>query len=141
MVDNANVPYTEVGNDNEYIFEVGDVCVGECGTFQIMTTVDCEVELGSGACVKAHIYPDDFCGTVNDSWDMSDIEVEATCEGDSIEFVLRNVGEAMSIARSYILYEDDLLESIGDFILDINETMILAGLDSHCLRTNDIIVI
>ena len=124
LVDNANVPYTEVGSDNEYIFELGDVAFGKCGTFKIWTTVDCDMELGAAACVKAHIYPDDFCGTVNDSWDMSDIEVEATCEGDSIEFVLRNVGEAMNISRSYILYEDDLLESIGDFILDINETMI-----------------
>ncbi len=124
QVDSSEIDYQDLG-DNVYRFDVGTVQAGNCDDFKVFITVDCEAPLGLTICNEAHIYPDEYCGDINDLWDMSDIEVEATCEGDSVAFLLRNVGEPMVESRMYILYEDDLLEKVGDFTLDTDEEMIV----------------
>ncbi len=120
LLDSASVDYTL--EDGLYLFYLGDVAMWENGQIQLVVTVNCEAELGSTSCIQANAYPNDFCGEISQLWDGSNIEVGATCEGDSIEFYLRNNGDDMAEIRYYTIYEDDLLQGIEPFDLDMNET-------------------
>ncbi len=124
QLDSADIDYIEL-SDNFYGFYASSLEANECGSFKIYTTIDCEAPLGATACSEAHVYPDIFCSAVDAAWDGSDISVEATCEGDSIEFRIVNMGDDMVFARSYGIYEDDLLRMSGDFLLNSDEIKIL----------------
>ncbi len=119
LLDSASVDYTI--EDGLYVFYIGDVAMWESGHIQLIVTVDCDAELGTTSCIQANAYPNDFCGEISQLWDGSNIEVGATCEGDSIEFYLRNIGDDMEEIRYYTIYEDDLLQGIEPFDLDMNE--------------------
>ena len=122
LLDSASLEYEDLGN-NMYLFELGNVEVNECGYFYLYGSVDCDAPLEATACSDVRIYPNDFCGNLNELWDMSDIEVEAVCEGDSVEFIIRNIGEEMSGPRMYRVYEDNLLSAFGNFDLMANDEL------------------
>ena len=127
VLDSASSPFSNIG-DNVYQFVIGDLAAFESGTINLYTTVICEATLGKTAQIEAHIYPDDFCGTPDASWDGSDIEVGAICEGDSIKYYITNTGDDMSAARGYTVYEDDLLLEVNDYDLDGGDSLIFARL-------------
>ncbi len=117
-VDSATIAYQQIDSDT-YIFDIPEsVEINNCGTFTIYTTVDCEAPLESTACTEANIFPNEYCGNVEELWDMSDIEVFSECVGDSIEFTISNKGQSMINTRSFVIYEDNLLRESGDFKLD-----------------------
>lgn len=105
----ATVPLAEQ-DGNLFRFELGDVGVGECGTFQISIVVDCATTvLGQTHCTTAHIYPDSIC-EVSSSWSGASLEVMANCEGDSLDLTLTNVGTApMTIDVNYLVIEDQVI--------------------------------
>ena len=116
-VDSASFSY-EITDEGTYIFNIPETLgISDCGRITVYTTVDCEAPLEATSCSEANIYPNDFCGDVNDLWDRSDIEVSSECVGDSIEFRINNSGQGMITTRSYIIYEDNLLREAGDFQL------------------------
>ena len=121
IVDSASVNYTI--EDDLYIFDLGDIDFLESGEIKLYVTPECNEELGSTACIEANIYPNDFCGEINNLWDGSNIEVDASCQGDSIEFTLKNIGADMDEIRYYVIYEDDLLQEIINFQLDMDEML------------------
>ncbi len=124
QVNDASMPYQDLGN-NEFLFDLGFVGVGECGSFNIVTMPDCDAPLEATACAVAQIYPAEFCQEISEYWDGSDITLEVSCLGDSVEFLLRNRGENMLEPRGYLMYEDDLIERIGDFQLAEEEELIV----------------
>ena len=116
-VDSASLSY-EITDDGTYIFDIPETLgISDCGRIIVYTTVDCEAPLEAISCSEANIYPNDFCGDVNDLWDRSDIEVSSECVGDTIEFRIFNSGQGMINPRGYIIYEDNLLREAGDFEL------------------------
>ena len=56
----ASIPGIQTGG-NAYIFELGTVAIGECGSFYIVLQVDCDADLDIEQCVVAHIFPDTLC--------------------------------------------------------------------------------
>ncbi len=96
-----------------YTFDLGTVDVQECDFFEIDILVDCEIdglELGQIHCAEAHIFPDTLCSPLDSLWDGSDIIVDAFCQGDSILFYIRNVGEGnMETPQEYIIIEDHII--------------------------------
>ncbi len=105
----SSFPGTLIG-DNVYRYDVGTVTIGDCASFNITVVPDCDIALEATACAEAHIYPDEDCRAPDPNWDESSIEVEATCEGDSIQFIIRNVGSGGMVGPSnYRIYEDDLI--------------------------------
>ncbi|MFK8006653.1 MAG: T9SS type A sorting domain-containing protein [Saprospiraceae bacterium] len=91
-VNSSSIPSIDLGN-NLYSFDIGNVGVGECGTFTVNVLVDCDSTiLGQTHCVEAHIFPDTFCLIPSIVWDSSSIQVTGSCIGDSVIFNIENVG-------------------------------------------------
>lgn len=112
----ASEPFTQVGQT--LTFDLGTVDLG-CGTINLVVNVSCDAELGQTHCAVAEIFPQDPCGIALQGWTGPVIEVDATCDGDSIRFIVENTGlENMAAALEFIVVEDDVMTDIGDFILD-----------------------
>ncbi len=106
------------------LFHVGTVQPQERGSFQVQVGVGCEeTVLGQTHCVEARIFPDSFC-LATQNWSGANIEVGATCLGDSIEFVILNTGTGpTSGPLNYIVIEDQVVLLQGTFTLDAGETL------------------
>ncbi len=110
-------------NGNIYTFNLGDVGVNECNSFVINVALGCEEEYRDFThCTEAHIYPDSLCGDFA-NWDGSSIEVEGICQGDSITFIITNVGNGdMSEPGNYLIVEDQIMMLQGNFTLASGES-------------------
>ncbi len=111
IVNNTVPPFNTPQVGNTYSFDVGDIDVGECGQVLIYTTVECDSTiLGQTHCVEAHIYPDSICLTPDPGWSGASIELDASCEEDSVAFTIKNVGaNATDPSLEYIVIEDDVM--------------------------------
>ncbi len=107
-LESSSIPWSVV-DGNTYTFDVGTVPLGESGSFSLQVLVSCEAELGQTHCTEAHIYPDSICGPTDPAWDGASLMVEASCAGDSVHFVITNIGEDMQSGVNYIVIEDDLI--------------------------------
>jgi uncharacterized repeat protein (TIGR01451 family) len=114
--DSASVPFTQ--NGNEYLFDVGAVTPGECGSFVIYTYLDCAAELGQTLCATAHIWPDTLCAQNLPNWSGAQVEVSAVCEGDSVRFTIKNTGlAANSQSLDFVIVDDHVITRLGNFNL------------------------
>lgn len=120
----STIPYSQQ-DGNTFTFPIGDLAVGECGSFHINVYLDCDsTVLGQTHCTEAHIFPDSLCTPPASVWDGASISVEAQCTGDSVVFSIINNGEgAMAAALEYIIIEDQIVLMQGQFQLDALETM------------------
>jgi uncharacterized repeat protein (TIGR01451 family) len=102
-------------------FDLGTIDMGECGDFQIQIEVLCDdVLLGQTHCTTATIYPNEPCTTPLD-WSGASLEVDARCEGDSVKFIIQNVGtNPTTDPIQYLVIEDQviLLDIEGEVLLD-----------------------
>jgi len=109
-LESSTIPFSEQ-TDNTYTFPVGDLGVGECGSFSITAYVNCnETQLGETLCMEAHAFPDTICG-VSFNWSGASMMARAKCQGDSIVILeLENVGTApTSEALDFIVIEDQII--------------------------------
>ncbi len=114
-----------LGN-NVYQFELGDLPPGECSNFTVTVQVSCDAWLGKTHCTSARIFPDTICAPTNPLWSGASIEVNATCETDSLNLLITNTGTgAMNSTLNYIVVEDVLLMKTGTFNLEPDETEII----------------
>ncbi len=106
-------------NGNTLTFDLGDVAVGDCGSFQITALLSCDSTiLGQTHCTSAHITPDSLCLPPDPLWDGSSIEMDASCSGDSVVFTLTNVGTGdMPSPLSFIIIEDQIVLMTNEFQL------------------------
>ncbi|NUO02050.1 MAG: DUF11 domain-containing protein, partial [Saprospiraceae bacterium] len=124
-------------NGNTLTFQLGDVGINACGSFQITAHLSCDnTVIGQTHCTEAHIFPDSSCIQTNTQWDGSTIEVQAICTGDSVVFILYNTGTGdMSEQRQYIIIEDDLVLMHEEFQLDALQSLqvgvVAAGTTLH----------
>ncbi len=125
----ASIPLTS-SDGQLYRFDVGDVAVNECKLFNLYTLLECDsAYIGQAHCVEAHVYPDSTCLPPNIMWDGSSLEVEGSCNGDSIQFKLINVGDPMTNSSVFIVTEDELMLRIDSVQLGAAETMNVKFLD------------
>jgi len=111
----ASVPYEE--DDQTLTFQLGEVGIGECGSFTVTDSVACEAPLSSTGCVEAHIYPDGYC-FLPALWDGSNLVVNAFClNNDSVQFVIQNIGDDMESYSVYVMYEEDFVAVQGEILL------------------------
>lgn len=126
LIVNGTTPIDWTSQDgNTYLFDVGDLDVGDCGEFYINVTVDCDsTYLGQTHCSEAHIYPDSLCFPTN-NWSGASIELSASCAGDSVLFSITNVGDAPTGVLEYIIIEDHvILRTIPINNLPVDSTII-----------------
>jgi len=120
---NASIPYEE--NSNSLTFQLGEIGIGECGSFTVVDSVACDAPLSSTGCVEAHIYPDDFC-FLSSTWDGANLAANAFClSNDSVQFIIENLGNNMENPSFYRIYEEDVLSVQGEFELQGGATKIL----------------
>jgi hypothetical protein len=122
IIDSASVPWiSNIGNT--YLFDVGYLGPFDCGSFNVYYTVDCDsTVLGQTHCSETHIYPDQFCLDPDPQWDESSIELNASCDGDSILFKITNIGSGdMVDPLGFIIIEDLIVGLQGDFQLTSGE--------------------
>jgi uncharacterized repeat protein (TIGR01451 family) len=105
----ASIPFTTVGN-HTLRFNIGDVPIGECGNFYIEVNVSCNAALGQTHCTEAHVYPDSLCTTANALWSGALLDLNAHCAGDSLHFVIKNIGTSnLNESVDYIVIEDHVM--------------------------------
>ncbi len=109
-VDSTSIPWI-AQSGNLYVFDVGNIPPFGQGSFQAWVTVDCDsTVLGQTHCSEAHVFPDSICLVPDPTWDGASIEVNATCEGDSIIFEVFNNGAGdMSQPLGLIVIEDVII--------------------------------
>lgn len=107
---NASQPYTDLGN-NQLQFDLGDVAAFGCDGIWLNVQVSCNAVLGQTHCTEAHIYPDSSC---DNSYNGAVVNLQANCTGDSLHFILTNVGdETMAESLQYIVIEDGIMTFDG----------------------------
>ncbi|MBK9336065.1 MAG: hypothetical protein IPM98_05570 [Lewinellaceae bacterium] len=105
----ASIPIINLGN-NTYRFNLGSVPAGLCGTFKVQVQVSCNALPGQTHCSEARIYPDSICDPANPLWSGAQLEVKSECVGDSLHFILKNIGLGdMSQELEYIVIEDGIM--------------------------------
>ncbi len=109
----AQIPYTDLGS-NLYRFDLGTVAPNFCDNFWMQVRVSCTAIIGQTHCSEAHIYPDTACTPVNPLWSGAQLEVRSECIGDSLRFILKNVGIGnMTQLLNYIVIEDGIMSRQG----------------------------
>lgn len=119
-IDSTHLPYTPLEN-HVYRFPIGTIEIGECGQFNVHTTLACDfsIPLGQVHCVEAHAFPDSLCLPPNQNWDGSSIDLSASCRSDTVFFKIGNFGEGhMSAPLKYIVIEDQIILHKKSFQLE-----------------------
>ncbi|MCC6412140.1 MAG: T9SS type A sorting domain-containing protein [Saprospiraceae bacterium] len=118
----AGWAYTNVGN--LYTFQVGDLPPFYTNSFVVQVNVDCDAELGQTLCAEALIYPQVDCS--NMAWDGPIVDANSSCDGDSIAFVVKNIGTLdMTQSHEFIVVEDIIMRNSGTFQLDAGDSIII----------------
>jgi uncharacterized repeat protein (TIGR01451 family) len=122
----ADAPYT-IDTNGVYVFNVGNLAIGQCGTINIIDSVSCVNGItGTVQCMRAWITPPNSCvadaDTVNpnDPWDRSSMQVNGSCvNGNTARFVIHNTGSPsngnMAGVSEYRIFVDGLLVFTGTF--------------------------
>ncbi len=121
----TELPFSVIGTDS-LSFELGNIPVGQCESFEIGINLSCNVLEGATHCVSAHIFPDSICLPLDPLWDGSSIEVTGECDGDFIEYRISNLGDGdMMASQDFIIIEDHIIYRIGGFQLESGEQMVV----------------
>ncbi|MGB3546851.1 MAG: hypothetical protein WBA17_07740 [Saprospiraceae bacterium] len=126
FVSAGSIPTTIDGQ--QVTFAIGDLAIGEQGEFNVQVDVACTgVQNLQGLSSTATILPATDCDPIDPDWDQSSIQVSGTCEGDSVAFLIRNVGiAAMSQVLEYVVVEDYILRGAPQgFILAAQEQVVV----------------
>jgi uncharacterized repeat protein (TIGR01451 family) len=124
---------TNLGN-NTWRFQVGDLEVNESGWFSINVQVSCNAVLGQTHCTEATIHPyDPTCGEELSQWNGASLQIEgAQCDGDSVTFRVKNVGNATnSQPLEYVVIEDAVM-----FMAAPPPTIFLAPQDTYDIKVD-----
>lgn len=103
---------------------MGSLQSGECQSFTVSFSISCDAQLGATHCVAAQIYPYDQIEDPN--WSGANVEVSATCDGDSVRFAIANVGNASTELLDFVVVEDVVMRQEGSYQLNNGETMNLS---------------
>ena len=118
---NSSFPAWDEKNGQQLSFNIGEVAFGEGGFIDVNVTLDCEVLEGQSHCVEVHAAPDTLCTPPGINWDGSSLEVSGQCLGDSVEFIIRNVGDPMQQPAQFIVVEDNIIYFGGNVQLGTGE--------------------
>lgn len=102
----SSLPWTD-HTGNIYRFFVGDLRVEECNDFKVNVSVDCNAVVGKSHCVEAYASPNALCIPPPPTWNGASIRVDGECKGDSVQFVITNIGDGdMTSSSDFIIIVD-----------------------------------
>jgi uncharacterized repeat protein (TIGR01451 family) len=104
-VQSSSLPHQNLGN-NQYRINIDTLIPGVCVNFWMDCTLSTTAILGQSLCMKAVLYPIDSCSLdsipnpfpiginpCNTTYDGSHLSIQSTCNNDSINFIIRNIGD------------------------------------------------
>ena len=105
-------------------FDLGNIKPGDGGNFQIILNANCDdIEAGQTLCVEANISSADIVIPPVD-WGGAILTTEAICEGDSVAFIIQNIGSApMTSPLQSIVVEEDVMFGVNEVDLEPQESM------------------
>jgi uncharacterized delta-60 repeat protein/uncharacterized repeat protein (TIGR01451 family) len=109
-------------------YDIGSIGVNQCGKIELIDSVNCgDISfLGLTECIKASISPTTNCLPINQAWDKSSIKVTGSCQNDSAQFCIENVGTGnMTGQKEFRVYVNDTLVLRSNFQLKIGEKFFL----------------
>ncbi len=112
-LNDAQITPIEV-NENTYNFNVGNLGIGECGSFIINASLACEGYItGQAHRVTAQVDTAFACLKPSEGWDRASLRTRGSCEGEFVEFRLINVGKGdmESSTRFTVIQQDVILFS------------------------------
>ena len=113
--------------DGHYNLQLDELGIGECGSFVVDITTNCQSELGLTQCIETNIYPQDICSTFNTIWNGATLDVAGFCEVDSISFIVKNIGqEDMTEDVNYRVYRDGFLFNIDSLKLNATDSFLVS---------------
>ncbi|MCB0587117.1 MAG: DUF11 domain-containing protein, partial [Phaeodactylibacter sp.] len=115
----SSIPFSQQ-DGQAYTFNLGIVSPNECGSFYITVDVSCDAELGQTHCTEAHIFPDSTC--IDTLWAGPILQVSGQCVGDSVNFLIENLGADMEMQQQYIVTEDNIMLMQAPFQLGAGST-------------------
>ncbi len=122
----SSIPYNNLGG-GVLRFDVGDLAVGECRSFQLQVLVDCNAALGQTHCTEAHIYPDGNCLPTDPEWSGASLRLSSQCTQDSVRFLIENIGLGdMQSTSDYIVVEDAVMLYMQPFQLSSGASSAIA---------------
>ena len=125
-VNYSTLPWSDHTN-NVYRFNIGDLAIEECGEFKVNVTVACDAIIGKSHCVEAYASPNALCIPPPPTWNGASIRIDGECMGDSVRFVIQNIGDGdMTAPSEFIVIEDAV-----DFLK--GSTFQLSSLDADTL--------
>ncbi len=102
-----------------YSFDLNNVDSRACGSFEVEVAIDCGAPLGLTHCMSARAIPNTIDLPIDPNWDGSSLELSSECRGDSIQFVIKNIGLGdMVDVQNFIIMEDDLMSLTGPVDLE-----------------------
>jgi uncharacterized repeat protein (TIGR01451 family) len=123
----ASVPYTGAP-DKHYVFEIGSLAVGQCGTIAVQDSVVCNDPniRGLTQCTKVWITQAGAPAPSPD-WDQSDVTLKARCVNNGrVRLGLYNTGTgAMTDSSAYRIYLDAKLVLSRKFKLAAGDSLML----------------
>lgn len=122
----SSIPGVHLGGQ-DWRFSLGAVASEACGSFSINFLVICDsTVLGQSICATAHITPDSVCTPPGLPWSGAEVMVDGYCEGDSVRFVIRNIGTGnMTAAQEFVIVEDIVIFMTGTFNLAAQDSLVL----------------
>jgi uncharacterized repeat protein (TIGR01451 family) len=98
-------------NGNIYTFNIGNLAVNNCGSFQLFFNINSSAINGQTHCSEAHIFPDSIC--ISNLWIGAKLSIIATCNVDTVHFTLSNTGQAPFGPKTYSIFEDHVIMKVG----------------------------
>lgn len=108
----STIPWVSDSN-NTYVFPVGNMVIGDCGTFSVKVLVNCDAALGQTHCSSAFVYPDTLC-LETPGWSGASLEVTGRCEAGDVIFTVTNKGADMTQSVDYVVFEDIMIQMTGN---------------------------
>ncbi len=138
-LDSATLPYTFLGNYT-YRFQLDSLNPGQTKSWQISTTVSCSVQIGRTLTLQANLFPVEPCAfdsTPNiitgvaaclTTYDNSHLVVNGSCTGDSIRFVIKNMGSNMDCFMPTRMFLNNVLQNVDSVKLNSNDSLVITFL-------------
>ncbi len=121
----SNATYDAI--EHTVTVELGDLEPNQGGKFHIKVVVNCDnTILGESHCTTAFVYPNERC-SVDPEWSGAELGIEGICEGDSIRFIITNIGNGpMDQTSGFIVVEDQVMRTEDEVLLDEGEAFEIA---------------
>lgn len=111
FIDSDILPTSVEGQ--ELVFHIGSLPPGGCGRFPVQVQLGCEnTVLGQTHCTEVEASHQNVCFGAS-SYNGPELQLDAKCRQDQVEFTIRNIGADMTVGHKYIVIEDILMLQQG----------------------------